>query len=38
MVDKFEVTIGKKALLKSVRGRDWYSVFDFMKKDEHTYA
>ena len=30
MVDKFEVTIGKKAILKSPRGRDWYSVFDFM--------
>jgi len=37
MVDKFEVVISKKALLKSTRGRDWYNVFDFMKNDEHTY-
>lgn len=38
MVDKFEVTIGKKAILKSPRGRDWYLVFDFMKSEDHTYA
>ena len=38
MVDRFEVTIGKKAVLKSTRSRDWYLVFDFMKSDEHTYA